>query len=96
MVLAESAIFDHCIREHRTLVTTSSKLLRRKDCPPGAYLLDTKSVSNVEVALVHMLLSHGVILDPRNFLSRCVVCNGLINQVYDKETIETIFASHQA
>ena len=90
------AIFDHCKHQKRTLVTTSTKLLRRKDCPAGAYLLDTKSLKNVEVTLVHMLLSHGVILDPSTFLTRCVVCNGKINQVFNKDRIRDIFSLHKA
>jgi hypothetical protein len=77
-------------------VTTSTKLLLRKDCPPGAYLLGTKSLSNLEITLVHMLLSHGVVLEPQRFLSRCVVCNGRIERTYDEATIQAIFASHQA
>ena len=89
-------IFEQCRREQRTLVTSSSRLLLRKDCPPGAYCLDTKSLSNLEVTLVHMLLSHGVILDPSKFLSRCVVCNGKIDQVFEENRIKDIFATHQA
>jgi hypothetical protein len=58
--------------------------------------LDTKSLSNLEVTLCHLLISHGVKLEPRNFLSRCVVCNGKIHQVFDPKNIEEIFASHQA
>lgn len=77
-------------------MTTSSKLLLRKDCPPGAYLLDTKSLANLELSLVHLLLSHGVQLEPRTFLTRCVVCNGKIEEVKDKERIKSIFVAHQA
>eukprot|EP00980_Cylindrotheca_fusiformis_P027796 scaffold22560_cov135-Cylindrotheca_fusiformis.AAC.7 len=90
------AIFDRCRQEKRTLVTTSSKLLLRKDCPPGAYLLDTKSLANLELSLVHLLLSHGVQLEPRTFLTRCVVCNGTIKEVKDKDQIKSIFEAHQA
>ena len=94
--LLHSVIFNRCKQENRTLVTTSTRLLLRKDCPPGAYLLDTKSLSNLEVTLVHLLLSHGVTLQPRKFLTRCVVCNGQIQSVQDEEKIQTIFESHQA
>ena len=59
-------------------------------------MLDTKSLSNLEVTLVHLLLSHGVTLQPRKFLTRCVVCNGQIQSVQDEEKIQTIFESHQA
>jgi uncharacterized protein with PIN domain len=90
------SIFERCRTEHRTLVTTSSKLLQRKDCPPGAYLLDTKSLVNPEATLVHLLLSHGVKLQPANMLSRCVVCNGSIEPVEDDAKIQEIFRLHQA
>lgn len=90
------SIFERCRKERRTLVTTSSKLLQRKDCPPGAYLLDTKILSNLEDTLVHLLLSHGVKLQPANMLSRCVVCNGSIEQVHEEDQIQAIFLLHQA
>lgn len=89
-------IFDRCRQEKRTLVTSSSKLVLRKDCPPGTYRLDTKALSNLELSFVHLLLCHGVILEPERFLSICVVCNGEIDRVEDKQTIETIFATHKA
>jgi uncharacterized protein with PIN domain len=95
-LLFRRVIFDRCREEKRTLVTTASKLLLRKDAPPGAYLLDTKSLANLELSLVHLLLSHGVKLEPRTFLTRCVVCNGMIEEVKDKEQIKTIFEAHQA
>jgi uncharacterized protein with PIN domain len=94
--VVDRAIFDRCFQERRTLVTTSSRLLARKDCPPGAYVLDTKSLRNLEIALVHLLLSHGVKLTPKNFLSRCVVCNGSIEEVHDEKRIQEIFAVHKA
>lgn len=59
-------------------------------------MLDTKSLSNLEMTLVHLLLSHGVVLKPKAFLSRCVVCNGTIQRVHDEEKIQSIFTSHQA
>jgi mRNA deadenylase 3'-5' endonuclease subunit Ccr4/uncharacterized protein with PIN domain len=89
-------IFDRCREEGRTLVTTSSKLVIRKDCPPGTYLINPRTYGNPEASLVHLLLSHGVILEPKNFLSRCVVCNGNIRAVVDKEEKKRIFAAHQA
>jgi len=89
-------LFQRCREEGRTLVTTSSRLLQRKDCPPGAYLLDTKSLSNLESTLVHLLLSHGIKLEPNKMLSRCVVCNGSIEPVFEEERKQQIFESHQA
>ncbi|CAJ1961909.1 unnamed protein product [Cylindrotheca closterium] len=89
-------IFDRCRTEKRTLVSTSTKLLLRKDCPPGAYLLDTKSLANLELSLIHLLLSHGVKLQPRTFLTRCVVCNGMICKVTDENQIKQIFEAHSA
>jgi uncharacterized protein with PIN domain/mRNA deadenylase 3'-5' endonuclease subunit Ccr4 len=89
-------IFERCRKECRTLITTSSKLLLRKDCPPGTYLIQAKTLSHLEVSLVHLLKSHGVALKPQNFLSRCVVCNGNIDEVLDKEEKKRIFNSYQA
>lgn len=93
---SRSTIFERCKLERRILVTTSTKSLQRKDCPPGTYLLDTKSLKNLEVTLVHLLLSHGVILEPKKFLSRCVVCNGSIERVHDEQQIQNIFATYAA
>jgi uncharacterized protein with PIN domain len=89
-------IFERCKQERRALVTTSTKLLLRKDCPPGAYFLDVKSLANPERTLVHLLLSHGVVLEPHTFLSRCVFCNGKAERVHEKATIQAILASHPA
>lgn len=88
-------IFDRCRSEGRTLITTSSKLMLRKDCPPGAYLINPKTLGNLEASLVHLLLSHGVVLEPQSFLSRCVVCNGNIRDVTDKDERRRVFAAHQ-
>lgn len=90
------SVFDRCIQECRTLVTTSSKLLKRKDCPPGTYLVDSKSRSNLEETLVHLLLSHGVTLEPAKTLSRCVVCNGSIVEVHNDEKRKQVFKLQQA
>jgi uncharacterized protein with PIN domain len=95
-IFVHSTIFYRCFQERRTLVTTSSRLLARKDCPPGAYVLDTKSLRNLEIALVHLLLSHGVKLTPKNFLTRCVVCNGSIDKVHDEKRIQEIFSTYKA
>eukprot|EP00934_Nitzschia_sp_Nitz4_P001677 Nitzschia sp. Nitz4//scaffold92_size79448//9347//11720//NITZ4_005382-RA/size79448-augustus-gene-0.29-mRNA-1//-1//CDS//3329560159//1677//frame0 len=89
-------LLDRCRDEQRTLITTSTKLIRRKDCPPGAYLLDTYALTNLEASLVHLLNSHGVILRPNDCLSRCVVCNGEIEDVDELARRAEIFATHQA
>ena len=89
-------LFERCRTERRTLVTSSTRLVMRKDCPPGTYRLDRQALSNLELSLVHLLLSHGVELQPQNFLSICVVCNGSIDRVEDKATIEGIFVAHKA
>ena len=77
-------------------MTTASKLLNRKDCPPGTYLLDTKSLLNLESTIVHLLISHGVKLEPNKILSRCVVCNGSIEPVYNEDLRQKIFQSYKA
>lgn len=89
-------LFDRCRNEQRTLVTTSKGLLLRKDCPSGTYLVNPKSLSNLEAAFVHLLLHHGVTLAPAEFLSRCVVCNGSIKDVQDVEDKRRVFAANNA
>ena len=88
-------LFRRCKEEGRSLVTTASKLLLRKDCPPGTYLLDQNSLLNLELSLVHLLLSHGVKLEPAKMLTRCVVCNGNIEPVYGAAEKQEIFDSYQ-
>jgi len=77
-------------------VTTSYKLLLRKDCPSGTYLVNPKSLTNLEAAFVHLLLHHGVTLEPANFLTRCVVCNGSIKDVESIEDKRRVFAANNA
>jgi len=89
-------IFARCRDEGRTLITTSSKLLQRKDCPPGAYLMNPKTQNNLEVALVHLLTSHGAKLQPKFFLTRCVICNGQIKEVKDLEKRKCVLMAHSA
>lgn len=91
-----SILFDRCRDEKRTLVTTSYKLLLRKDCPSGTYLVNPKSLKNLEAAFVHLLLHHGVTLEPAKFLSRCVVCNGRIQDVQDEKDKQRVFAANNA
>lgn len=89
--LNNNIVFDRCRDERRTLLTTSSKLLIRKDCPSGTYLVNAKSLESLEAALVHLLLHHGVTLEPSKFLSRCRVCNGNIMDVDILEEKQRVF-----
>ena len=77
-------------------MTTSSKLMLRKDCPGGAYHVSASMSNNLELCLVHMLRMHGVVLEPAKFLTRCVVCNGKIEKVTDLNEKRRIFADNQA
>ncbi|KAL9188294.1 hypothetical protein ACHAXT_006672 [Thalassiosira profunda] len=90
------ALFHHCKEEQRTLLTTSYKLLLRKDCPPGAYLLDPKSSADLERAMPRLLRTHGVELSPCTFLTRCVVCNGNIHPVTTDDEKRAVFLEHGA
>jgi len=86
------SLFDDCRKEQRTLITTSYKLLLRKDCPPGAYLLNPKSTVHLEnEALPLLLRTHGFELVPCTFLTRCVVCNGGIHRVLTDEEKKAVF-----
>mmetsp|Transcript_3820 Transcript_3820/g.8009 ORF Transcript_3820/g.8009 Transcript_3820/m.8009 type:complete len:840 (+) Transcript_3820:174-2693(+) len=76
-------LFERCRKEKRNLITTSKTLLLRKDCPAGAYLVNPSNVKALEDTLVRLLRLYGVVLKPRKFLTRCVVCNGLISEVFD-------------
>ena len=76
-------------------MTTASKLLHRRECPPGTYLLDTKSLRHLESAIVHLLKSHGVKLEPKKMLTRCVVCNGSIEPVLDEDRRQHIFQTYK-
>mmetsp|Transcript_35191 Transcript_35191/g.75981 ORF Transcript_35191/g.75981 Transcript_35191/m.75981 type:complete len:703 (+) Transcript_35191:95-2203(+) len=91
------AMFVRCKKERRTLITSSYKLLLRRECPPGAYLLDSKSNSDLlEKTLPTLLRTHGLELSPRTFLTRCVVCNGHINRVVEDEEKWCVFVDHGA
>lgn len=89
-------LFDLCKLEGRTLITTSNRLLHRRDCPSSVYFISPQTLPKLEVALVHMLLTHGVILEPHTFLSRCVMCNGKIIQVHPIIDKQNILADYQA
>jgi len=58
-------LLDRCRKEGRTLVTTSTRLVARRECPPGTYCVNPTYLDKLEVVLVHMLLTHGVVLEPR-------------------------------
>jgi uncharacterized protein with PIN domain len=92
----EMVIFDRCVKERRTLVTTSPRLIQRRDCPPNVYCIHPRFLSHLEVVLVHMLLVHGVVLEPSSFLSRCVVCNGRIVEEQDDISKRRILSEYDA
>lgn len=94
--VGEMVIFDRCLKERRTLVTTSPRLMQRRDCPSNVYCIHPPFLSHLEVAMVHMLLVHGVVLEPSTFLSRCVVCNGNIVEVHDDITKRRILSEYEA
>ena len=66
----------------------------RKDCPPGTYLVNPRSHADLEAALVHILNLHGITLQPSTFLTRCVVCNGLIIEVLDRKDKKAVFEQY--
>jgi uncharacterized protein with PIN domain len=76
-------IFERCKKERRSLVTTSTRLMHRRDCPAGAYCINPSILSKLEMAMVHLFLTHGLVLEPEKFLTRCVVCNGEFMVVTD-------------
>ena len=92
----EMVIFDRCKKELRTLVTTSPRLIQRRDCPPNMYCIHPPYLSYLEVAMVHMLSVHGVVLAPSTFLSRCVVCNGNIIEEHDYVKKRHILSEYEA
>ena len=77
-----SALFERAYKEKRCLITTSYKLVLRKGCPPGTYLINPSK--NLKETFCHLLLTHGITLQPSIFLTRCVVCNHIITQVHDE------------
>jgi hypothetical protein len=46
--------------------------------------------------MIHMLLNHGVVLEPNTFLTRCVVCNGMICEVHEPTEKRRILQDYQA
>lgn len=84
-------LFERCKKEKRSLITTSKTLLKRKECPPGTYLVNPRTIKDLEASLVHLLLLHAVTLQPRKFLTICVVCNGTIIEVHDTKEKKAIF-----
>jgi uncharacterized protein with PIN domain len=89
-------IFDRCRLERRTLVTTSTRLMHRRDCPAGAYCINPTILPHLEVAMIHLFLTHGIVLEPEKFLSRCVVCNGDISVVQDTQDKRNVLKEYQA
>jgi uncharacterized protein with PIN domain len=92
----DMVVFQRCRDERRTFVTTSTRLMQRRDCPPGTYCISPVFLPTMETAMVHMLLNHGVVLEPDKFLSRCVVCNGKICEILDPWEKKRILKDYQA
>lgn len=84
-------IFERAREEKRTIITTSYRLVLRKDCPPGTYLVNQKGMKNLNKVMVNLLRLHGTTIEIEKVLSRCVICNGCINQVSDPERKVKIF-----
>jgi len=89
-------LLDRCREEDRVLITTSKRLVGRNDCPSNAYCINPTRMNCLEAVLGHLLLTHGVVLDPSTFLSRCVVCNGMIELVDSKVKAKLIMDVYQA
>ena len=89
-------LFERCRSERRTLVTTSTRLQQRTECPPGTYVINPTNLDKLETTLVHILLTHGVVLEPDSFLSRCVICNGGIQEVTTAEDKKRILQDYEA
>ena len=73
--------------------------MERRDCPASAYCISPpflQSVQKLECCLMHLLLTHGVVLDPSSFLGRCVVCNGNILEVHGDDEKRRILTGHKA
>ncbi|GMI11669.1 hypothetical protein TrLO_g5489 [Triparma laevis f. longispina] len=82
-------IFERCRRERRGLVTTSSRLIGRKECPPAAFLIGTSGGSStVEKSLINLMKFHNVILRPTTFLTICVKCGGKIVEITSSNEIK--------
>ena len=78
-----SGFFAKAAEEGRVLLTTSVRLLERKDCPPSAFFVETKTTASAETSLFRLLASLGIVLRPAAFLGRCVKCGGRIEEVAD-------------
>jgi len=87
-------LFEKCRKEKRTLITTSYKLILRKPCPPGTFLVN--SSKDLKQTLCNLLFLHNVTLETCKFLTRCVVCNGSIKQVTCEEKRKQIFEKYKA
>lgn len=87
-------IFERAKEETRSIITTSYRLIVRKDCPPGAYLVNQRGMRNFEEVLVHLLRLHGTTIYVEKVLSRCVICNGCIIEVEDPQRKKAIFEQY--
>jgi CCR4-NOT transcription complex subunit 6 len=81
------ALFDFAVKQRRVLVTTSVRLMERRDCPAHSYFIDTKTTDSAETSFIAMLKAHGVVLRPKKFLSVCVKCGGNIGEITDEAAV---------
>ena len=51
---------------------------------------------NLEESIIHLLLTHGSVLEPSRFLTKCTVCNGEISEVKSLDAKALLFESVQA
>jgi uncharacterized protein with PIN domain len=95
----EMVIFERCRSEGRTLISTSRRLIARRDCPCDTYFISApylKTNETLETALVHLLRTHNVQLDATTFLTRCIVCNGHIVEVHEADEKRQILHEYEA
>jgi uncharacterized protein with PIN domain len=95
----EMILFGKCRLEHRTLITTSRRLIARRDCPCDTYFISAPYLAtntSLETALVHLLKTHNVELDATTFLTRCIVCNGRIGEVHGADEKRQILHDYDA
>eukprot|EP01041_Mallomonas_annulata_P005919 gene5919-11947_t len=67
-------LFDRCRTEGRVLLTTSKSVTHRRQCPESSII----SVKNFQNSLVQLCKEFALTLNPDDFLTKCVKCNGLI------------------
>lgn len=101
-------LLKHCLFERTVLLVSRAKKYVHFVCRvnyqarlnlktfdfSGTYLVNPSTTKSLEEALVNLLLLHGVTLYPDEFLTRCVVCNGTIVEVFDRAEQKAIFVEY--